>query len=93
MDEAPTPGRRATTLHRKHRLVAGGSSMPAAVILCYLANKYLGVPTDDHMLTAAIDTLIGSVVTAATMCFWDIRSMILSRFGRKRAADRARRGE
>lgn len=91
MDE-PTFGRRSTqNPARKQRLIAGTSSAPLAIVVCYAVNKVFDIPPEDQTLNIAINTLVGSAVTVLTLCFWDLRAILLERFGRKRASDRKRR--
>lgn len=71
---------------RKSRVAAGGVSAPVAIILTWTITEHWGTQMSDEVIIA-LATLVGSAVTAITVCFYDLRGMLLSRLYHRRQAD------
>lgn len=71
---------------RKHRIAVGGISAPLSLLLVFLVRDIWGKPVTEELMIA-ISTLMGSLVSVATICFWDLRGIVLSRLRRRRQTD------
>lgn len=68
---------------RKSRIAVGGVATPLSIVIAYLFHRSFG--TDMSMeLTVALSSIIGSIVGVGSICFWDIRALILSWLKQKR---------
>ena len=61
---------------RGHRLVVGGISAPVALVVAFLIHDVWEKDVSNEEVIA-ISSLIGSAVTMASLCFWDLRDMWL----------------
>lgn len=88
MTDEPDYGRRSSkSPNRKHRLIAGTSSAPFAIVICYAINRIFNIPQEEQLLNIAINSIVGSFVTVLALCFNDLRGIFLERFGSKRHDD------
>jgi len=63
--------------HRKQRIVAGTVSTPVAIIAGAIIHRLWGDELGQEV-TIAIASVVGSMITATTICFWDLRGIALS---------------
>lgn len=89
MTEEPKERRTPNGKQRANRLAASGISAPLAIVITWLITNHMETEMSDEVLIA-LSTLIGSAVTATTVCFYDIRAILLSRLNR-RDVDKRRR--
>ncbi len=72
---------------RKHRVAVGGISAPLSLVLVFLIRDIWGKPMSEELIIG-FSTLMGSATSVATICFWDLRGVILSRLRRRRQTDK-----
>ena len=85
-----TEERRSNGSGRKSRLALGGASSPVAILLAWWIYSMLGKPMTELELIA-LSSVTGSLTSAIALCFWDLRSMLLSFVNRRRIVDRKRK--
>lgn len=78
--------RRGSGSHRKRRVALGASSSPFGIVLAWWLYNAIGWTMTEFELIA-FSSFCGSVTAAATICFWDLRGMFLSRVHRRREED------
>ena len=78
--------RESNVRSRGKRITAGGVSVPIALIVSYIIKETWGHDMPDDVLIA-LASVIGSLVTVGTLCFNDIRGVLLARMKRRRAED------
>lgn len=71
---------------RRHRVSVGSASVPVAIIINFIVMKQWGIVLSDEMLIA-VSTLIGSITSVVSICFYDLRGILLSRFMRRRQGE------
>lgn len=74
-------------LSRKSRVTVGGLSLPVSIIISWGFNKALGgdMPVD---VTIAVSSVVGALVSVGSLCFWDIRAILMERFRKRRVGER-----
>lgn len=78
------PDRRtANNKARSSRIAVGSMSAPLSIIISWILFDIWGKPVNTE-LTIAISTLMGSLVSLAALCFWDLRAILLNRFYNRR---------
>lgn len=78
--------RRVPAVKRSHRIMAGGISVPVSIIAGGIIHKLWG----DSMgaeFTMAVASLAGSACTLVSICFWDIRGIVMARYRKRREHD------
>ncbi len=70
--------RRATNgSQRKERMAAGGLAAPVSILANYIIFLLWGKNVSTEV-AIAISSLVGSFVSVMTICFWDLRGLLLS---------------
>ena len=72
---------------RKSRIKFGSASAPLAILITYAITDLWGKQMSQEVVIA-LSTLIGSGVSVVTICFWDLRGIVLNRVRRRRRADK-----
>ena len=78
--------REVTGQDRKARIVVGGASVPIAILLNAVILRVweLDMGTD---VSIALSSMLGSLVSVALLCFWDLRGVVLAYFAHRRLKD------
>jgi len=72
---------------RKSRVKLGGISAPIAILITWGITNLWGQQMSQEIVIA-LATLVGSLVSVATICFWDLRGIALSYVFRRRDYDK-----
>jgi hypothetical protein len=80
--------RAANGKSRKSRITLGGASTPIAILISYGVTDLWGHQMSQEV-AIALATVIGSLTSVASVCFWDLRAIVLGHL-RRRAVDRKR---
>jgi len=78
--------RSGTSRSRASRLRAGGISAPISILVTYGVHQLWGTNMSTEV-TIALTSLISSIVTIFSLCFWDIRAIFLERYKARRVED------
>lgn len=80
--------RRTAMQPRKQRLTVGTASVPAGIVVCWIVSHIWGkeMPQEVAMSVGAI---VGSITSIMSLCFQDLRSVLLARFRPKRDEDKS----
>lgn len=71
---------------RSHRLKAGGVGVALSLVIVFFLEQTLFNGKDGAIpdyIIVAIASLVGSVTTGVTICFWDIHDLLLDVLKRK----------
>ena len=71
---------------RKLRVATGSASAPIAIIVSYVVYQFWGKTMTTEVMIA-ISTLMGSLVSVLSVCFWDLRGIVLSRLYKRRRTE------
>lgn len=78
--------RRTAAIKRSHRIAAGSLSVPVSIIVGGLIHHYWGDSLGTEF-TIAAGSVAGSACTLLSLCFWDIRGLLLTRLRKRREHD------
>lgn len=73
---------------RGSRLKVGGLSAPISILIAYAVHQLWGTEMSTEV-TIAVSSLVSSIVTVFSLCFWDIRALLLERYRARRLEDKA----
>lgn len=90
MSEEQSERRNINGAHRRQRVAMGGLSAPIAILVAMVVNRWFEKSMTDEEIIA-VSAVVGSVVSTISICFWDLRGILLSYAFHRRSDDPARR--
>lgn len=76
--------------HRKSRVAASSISAPLSILVAFLINEIWGKSMSQEVVIA-VSTLVGALVSTVSVCFYDLRGMLIGIIVRRRGMDRKRK--
>lgn len=79
--------RTGTGPSRKHRIAVGSVSAPLSIVAVFVFHKLWGqdMPVE---IAIAVASVTSTILTTMSICFWDLRGIVLNRIKTRRVGDR-----